>query len=157
MCMVPHGTLVGVRAERPARYATGDLWRQFRKMTRLPRQFADGQASLLRAAAIGTAVLAVYIAAAEVGFRVALVAEQVTTVWAPTGIAIATLLIWGPRFWPAIWLGAFAVNAATSAPLWTAFVLATGNTLEAIVATHVLRRVPRFDFKIGRASCRERV
>jgi len=152
MCMVPHATLVGVRGERPARYATRDVRRQFRKMTRLPRQFADGQASLLRAAAIGTAVLAVYIAAAEVGFRVALVAEQVTTVWAPTGIAIATLLIWGPRFWPAIWLGAFAVNAATSAPLWTAFLVATGNTLESLAAERALRGVPRFDPGLRRVA-----
>src|ERR687890_2032643 len=81
-----------------------------------------------------------YVAAAKIGFRAAFVAEQVTTVWAPTGIAIASLLIWGTRLWPAIWLGAFAVNAATNAPMWTAFVLATGNTLEAVLATEVLRR-----------------
>ena len=101
---------------------------------------------------IGAAVALAYIAAAEIGFRVAFVAEQVTTVWAPTGIAIASLLIWGVRLWPAIWLGAFAVNAATNAPLWTAFVLATGNTLEAVLATHVLRLVPQFHFSFRRVT-----
>ena len=64
-----------------------------------------------RTVLIGAAVAITYVAAAEIGFRAAFVAEQVTTVWAPTGIAIASLLIWGPRLWPAIWLGAFAVNA----------------------------------------------
>jgi integral membrane sensor domain MASE1 len=101
---------------------------------------------------IGAAVAISYVAAAEIGFRAAFVAEQVTTVWAPTGIAIASLLIWGSRLWPAIWLGAFAVNAGTSAPMWTAFVLATGNTLEAVLATAVLRRIPQFDFSFRRVT-----
>ena len=104
-----------------------------------------------RTVLIGAAVAITYVSA-EIGFRAAFVAEQVTTVWAPTGIAIASLLIWGPRLWPAIWLGAFAVNAATNAPLWTAFVLATGNTLEAVVATRLLRRVPQFDFSFRRVT-----
>jgi PAS domain S-box-containing protein len=110
----------------------------------------DHGAPGLRTLLIGAAVAAAYVAAAEVGFRLAFLAEQVTTVWAPTGIAIASLLIWGPRLWPAIWLSAFAVNAATHAPLWTAFLVATGNTLEAVVATHALRRVPLFDFGFRR-------
>ncbi len=101
---------------------------------------------------LGAVVAIAYITAAEVGFRAAFVAEQVTTVWAPTGIAVASLLIFGPRLWPAIWLGAFAVNAATNAPLWTAFVVATGNTLEAVLATRVLRRVPQFDFSFRRVT-----
>jgi PAS domain S-box-containing protein len=101
---------------------------------------------------LSAAVAITYVAAAEVGFRAAFVAEQVTTVWAPTGIAIASLLIWGPRLWLAIWLGAFAVNAATNAPLWTAFVVATGNTLEAVLATQALRRVPQFDFSFRRVT-----
>ena len=105
-----------------------------------------------RTVLIGAALAITYVAAAEVGFRLAFVAEQVTTVWAPTGIAIASLLIWGPRLWPAIWLGAFTVNAATNAPLWTAFVVATGNTLEAVLATRVLHRVPRFDFSFRRVT-----
>jgi signal transduction histidine kinase/integral membrane sensor domain MASE1 len=73
------------------------------------------------------------------------VAEQVTTVWAPTGLAQAALLLWGRRLWPAVWLGAFAVNAASDAPLWTTAAIATGNTLEAVAAAWVLARVLRFD------------
>jgi PAS domain S-box-containing protein len=114
----------------------------------LEQQSNPGSRTLL----IGAVVAVAYVAAAEVGFRAAFVAEQVTTVWAPTGIAIASLLIWGPRLWPAIWLGAFAVNAATNAPMWTAFVLATGNTLEAALATYALRRVPQFAFSFRRVS-----
>jgi PAS domain S-box-containing protein len=101
--------------------------------------------SALRQFGVGIAVALAYIAAARLGFRFAFVAEQVTTVWAPSGIAIASLLIWGPRLWPAIWLGAFVVNAGTSAPFWTAFVVATGNTLEGVIAAWALRRIPLFD------------
>ena len=105
-----------------------------------------------RVVLIAAAVAITYVAAAEIGFRVAFVAEQVTTVWAPTGIAVPSLLIWGPRLWPAIWLGAFAVNATTNAPLWTAFVVATGNTLEAVLATAALRRVAQFDLNFRRVT-----
>ena len=57
--------------------------------------------SRVRLGAIGLAVAAAYIAAAHVGFRVAFVAEQVSTVWAPTGIAQAALILWGRALWPA--------------------------------------------------------
>jgi PAS domain S-box-containing protein len=97
------------------------------------------------AVAVGAAVALAYAGSALLGFRVAFVAEQVTTVWAPTGIALAALLLGGLRFWPAIWVGAFIANAGTDAPLWTAFVLATGNTLESVLAVWALRRLPSFD------------
>ena len=94
----------------------------------------------------------VYVASARAGFQFAFVAEQVTTVWAPTGIAIASLLLWGARLWPAIWLGAFVVNAATAAPLWSAPMLASGNTLEAVAAVVLLRRFSTFDVRFWRVG-----
>jgi PAS domain S-box-containing protein len=106
----------------------------------------------LRDVAIAAAVVLAYVAAAQIGFRLAVVAEQVTTVWAPTGIAFATLLLGGVRFWPAIWFGAFLANASTAAPLWTAFFIASGNTLEAVVAVWALRRVPGFTTALTRVS-----
>jgi PAS domain S-box-containing protein len=94
---------------------------------------------------LSLALVSAYLVAAVLGFRVAFVAEQVTTVWAPTGIAQAALLLWGRSLWPAIWLGAFAANAGTQAPLWTAACVATGNTLEAVVAAWILSRFVSFD------------
>jgi PAS domain S-box-containing protein len=95
--------------------------------------------------AVGAAVAVAYVAGAQLGFRVAFVAEQITTVWPPTGIALAALLLGGLRLWPAIWLGAFVANAGTEAPLWTALIVASGNTLESVAATWALRRLPSFD------------
>ena len=104
----------------------------------------------LRQFAIGLSVLIIYTAAAKAGFQFAFVAEQVTTVWAPTGIAVASLLLWGPQLWPAVWLGALVVNAGTTAPSWTAVVVASGNTLEALAAVWALRQIPSFDIGFRR-------
>ena len=101
---------------------------------------------------LGLAVAVAYWLAAQIGFRFAFVAEQVTTVWAPTGIGLAALLLWGPSLWPAVWLGAFAANATSAAPLWTAAAVATGNTLEAVAGTWALRCLPRFDRRLRRIN-----
>ena len=126
---------------------TGTLGR-----SRIPSSNVVQAGGGLRQFAIGLSVLIIYIAAAKAGFQFAFVAEQVTTVWAPTGIAVASLLLWGPQLWPAIWLGAFAVNAGTTAPSWTAFVVASGNTLEALTAVWALRRIPSFDVGFQRLA-----
>ena len=105
-------------------------------------------------AAIAVVVGIAYLVAAQLGFRAAFVAQQVTTVWAPTGIAQAALLLWGVRLWPAVWIAAFAANALTQIPLWAAAGIATGNTLEAVAAALILPLVPGFDpaFKRTRAA-----
>lgn len=94
-----------------------------------------------RLAIIALGVALVYITSARFGFSVAFVADQVTTVWPPTGIAQAALLLWGLRLWPAIWIAAFVANAAVSQPLWAIAGIATGNTLEAVAAAWALRRL----------------
>ena len=104
-----------------------------------------------RTLATGIALTVAYVFAARLGFQLATVAEQVTTVWAPTGIAQAGLLLWGIGLWPAIWAGAFIANAGSDAPLWTAGVIATGNTLEAVAVAAMLSRA-RFDPGLSRFS-----
>jgi integral membrane sensor domain MASE1 len=89
---------------------------------------------------VGLAVAIAYVVAAQLGFRLAYVAEQITTVWAPTGIALAALLLYGIRLWPAIWLGALVASAGSEAPLWTALLIASGNTLEAVAGTWALQQ-----------------
>jgi PAS domain S-box-containing protein len=106
--------------------------------------------TISRRAMTGVAAAIAYVATAQLGFRVALVAEQVTTVWPPTGIAQATLLLAGIRLWPAIWIAAFIANALTSAPILVAAAIATGNTLEACAAVWALQRVPGFDLALRR-------
>ena len=114
------------------------------------RRSVHGSEGGRRFIGVGVAVAVGYVVAAQLGFRLAFLAEQVTTVWAPTGIGIAALLLWGNNLWPAIWIGAFIANAGSHAPLWTAGIVATGNTLEAVTATWALRRAAWFDTRLQR-------
>src|SRR5262245_20862432 len=72
-----------------------------------------------------------------------------TLVWAPTGIALTALFLWGIRLWPAITLAAFAVNSAVGAPVLVALGIALGNTLEAVVGAALLRW-SNFEPRLGR-------
>jgi diguanylate cyclase (GGDEF)-like protein len=89
---------------------------------------------------IGIALCAVYIVAAKLSLRLASLHPSATPVWPPTGIAIASLLVLGSRFWPAILVGAFLVNATTAGSPLTSLGIATGNTLEAVLAVYLVNR-----------------
>jgi signal transduction histidine kinase/ActR/RegA family two-component response regulator len=94
-------------------------------------------------------IVLVYFAAAKLGFTMAFVAEQVTVVWAPTGIALTALLLFGPRVWPAITLGAFLANLTTNESVLTAAGIALGNTGEAVAGAWLLGRL-KFATDLGR-------
>jgi PAS domain S-box-containing protein len=94
-------------------------------------------------------VAIVYFLAAELGLSLATLHENVTPVWPPTGIAIASLLIFGSRVWPGIFVGALAANLLTNIPVASALGIATGNTLEALVAWFLLQRTKRWDKSFG--------
>jgi signal transduction histidine kinase/integral membrane sensor domain MASE1 len=81
-----------------------------------------------------------YYACGKLGLSLAVADGLVSPVWAPTGIALASLLILGYRAWPAIALAAFLVNATSGAGLATAAVIAAGNTLEGLTGAYLLRR-----------------
>ena len=86
-------------------------------------------------------VAAVYFGGAKLGLNLAVGHGVITPVWPPTGIAIAALLLLGPRLWPAVAIGALAGNATSGVSLWVAAGIAVGNTLEALAAVYLLRRV----------------
>jgi PAS domain S-box-containing protein len=86
------------------------------------------------------AVAVTYFAAAELGLSLASVHTNVSPVWPPTGIAIASLLLFGRRLWPAIFIGAFSANLLTHVSMATAGGIAIGNTLEGLSALYLLQR-----------------
>lgn len=90
----------------------------------------------------------VYVVAARIGFRAAFVAEQVSPVWPPAGLALGAVLYFGARVWPAVWLGAVTANLTTHLPLMAACGIATGNTLEALVGASLLRRFGDVDWSL---------
>jgi PAS domain S-box-containing protein len=89
-------------------------------------------------------VALVYFAGAELGLSLATLHQNVTPVWPPTGIAIAALLIFGGRVWPGVFIGALAANLPTSISVVSAVGIATGNTLEAVLAWFLLQRSTRW-------------
>ena len=90
---------------------------------------------------IHLAVLAVvYVAAAKLGIELSVARGVITPVWAPTGIAIAALFLFGTRLWPAVAVGAFVANVTSDASIGVSAAIAVGNTLEAVVGSELLRR-----------------
>lgn len=86
----------------------------------------------------------VYFAGAELGLSLATLHSNVTPVWPPAGIAIASLLIFGLPVWPGIFVGALAANLLTDIPAVSAFGIAIGNTAQALVTYWLLVRVLRW-------------
>ncbi len=95
----------------------------------------------LHTAAVLVALTAVYFCAGKFGLSLAVVNASVSAVWPPTGIALAVLLLWGYRLWPGIFLGALLVNLSTQGTLLTSLGIATGNTLEALLAAWLVNQL----------------
>ena len=64
-------------------------------------------------------------------------------IWPPAGIALAALLLWGMRYWPAVWLGSFVLNLwigsgatgdLSGVVMISALGIASGSTLQALAA-----------------------
>ncbi len=87
------------------------------------------------------AIAGAYYVSAKVGLDLAFETSSVTAIWPPTGLALAAMVLWGPRVWPGVALGAFLANAWTGVPVGTVLGITTGNTLEAVVGALLLRRV----------------
>src|SRR5262249_50998827 len=80
-----------------------------------------------------------YFALADLGLRFASINPSATPIWAPTGLAMAAVLLWGPRIAPAIFVGAFLINQLTAGSALTSLAIACGNTLEALIAGYLVR------------------
>jgi PAS domain S-box-containing protein len=88
------------------------------------------------------AVVAVlYFAAARLGLALAFTTPQVSAFWPPAGVALVALLLLGDRYWPAVYLGAFAINALADEQLLVALLIGVGNTVTGLVGARVLRAV----------------
>ena len=87
---------------------------------------------------------AVYYGTAKLGLSLTFLNSSISAVWPPTGIALAALIFWGYRMWPAVLLGAFLANTWTGVPLYGVAGIAAGNACEALAGAYLLRRVADF-------------
>src|SRR5215470_2112828 len=79
-----------------------------------------------------------YFVLAKSGLALALIHPSASPIWPPTGFALAAIVLWGYRAWPAIFLGAMIANASTTGLIGPAISIATGNSLEALVGAAVI-------------------
>ena len=80
-----------------------------------------------------------YFTLAYLGLRLASVNPSATPIWAPTGLAISAVLLWGHRITPAVFIAAFLINQLTAGSIFTSIAIAGGNTLEAVTAGYLVR------------------
>ena len=81
-----------------------------------------------------------YVGAAKLGLELDVAHGIITPIWAPSGIALAALLILGSRYWPAVTVGAFLANVTSDSSVGVAAGIAVGNTLEPVVGAALVRR-----------------
>ena len=103
------------------------------------RPRANATSLNLRDVALFVAIFISYVLGGAYGLSLAFIHESATAVWPPTGVAIASLLLFGLRFWPAILAGAFVVNLEPSGAA-ASVGIAIGNTLEAVIAASLVER-----------------
>jgi two-component system, NarL family, sensor histidine kinase FusK len=92
----------------------------------------------IRRIAVVLGLAVIYFAAGKLGLRLAIINPSASSVWPPTGIALAALLILGYEVWPAILIGAFAVNMTTTGSVAASLGIAAGNTLEALLGAYLV-------------------
>jgi signal transduction histidine kinase len=110
----------------------------------------------LRSTAVRWALLAalttLYILGGKLGLLFAFVHASATAVWPPTGIALAAFLLFGPRVWPAVAVGAFLVNVTTAGSVATSLGVAAGNTLEGLLSAWLVNRFAHGRYAFERAQ-----
>jgi len=88
----------------------------------------------------GALLAAIYFGAARFALLLAIPPGYATALWPPSGIALAALLVLGPRLWPGVWIGSALANLSIDASIPSAIIIATGRTLQALVVSALLRR-----------------
>ena len=77
------------------------------------------------------AIAVLYFVMAKFSLALASIHPNATPIWPPTGFALAVVLLFGYRVWPAIFVAALVTNDTTAGSLATSVAIAIGNTLEA--------------------------
>ena len=85
-------------------------------------------------------VFALYLAAGKLGLSVPFTSGNVSPVWPASGVALASVLLWGYGVWPGLALAAFFVNFLSPIPVLSCIGIALGNTSSALLGGYLLRR-----------------
>ncbi len=108
---------------------------------------AEKRPALREAIAIAALAIA-YFVAGRLGLAIPLFEPYVTLAWAPSGVALAALLLWGPRMAPGVFIGALAVNLSLGEPVAAGAAIAAGATLSAIAGAWFCLRIFSMDVRL---------
>ena len=86
-------------------------------------------------------VFVLYLAAGKLGLAAPFTSGNVSPFWPASGIALASILLWGYRVWPAIAAAAFLVNFWSPIPTQAALGIAAGNTSAALVGVFLAIKI----------------
>src|SRR2546421_4979150 len=75
------------------------------------------------------AIGVIYFALAKGGLALASIHPSATPIWPPTGVALAAVLLWGYRTWPAIFAAAVIVYSTNAGSVGNANAVSTGYSL----------------------------
>jgi signal transduction histidine kinase len=93
---------------------------------------------------LGVSALALlYYGAARVGYALDFAGPVAAIVWLPVGVGISGLYLGGLGLWPGVLLGDLLANDYGALPLGSALGQTSGNLLEMVVATLLMRRLVR--------------
>lgn len=101
------------------------------------------QAPSFRRAVLLVGVGAAYYFGAKLGLQFAFINASATSVWPPTGIALAAFVLFGYRIWPAVAAAAFLANLENTGSVTPSLGIALGNTLEGLTAAYLVNRFAR--------------
>jgi diguanylate cyclase (GGDEF)-like protein len=107
---------------------------------------------LARNPAVLAAVVAGYFLLGSLGLAIGTFGGTTAVFWPASGFAVAAMLVLGEAVWPAIFVGAFFVHAASSGMLATAATVAVAHTVEAVIASVLVDRFARGTAAFQRAS-----
>jgi integral membrane sensor domain MASE1 len=104
-----------------------------------------------------TVTAVVYFMAARLSLLLAVGNTNASSVWPPSGIALAVILLWGYRMGPAIFTGALFANILALKGIGTepvyyvsaSFVTAMGNMLEGVIGAYLIRRFSAMEHPFG--------
>jgi integral membrane sensor domain MASE1 len=94
-------------------------------------------------AAIIASLAFLYFAVGKFVQRPATPNHSVTAIWLPAGISLAAVLLRGNRVWPGVFLGTFLLSVNITGTIGLSFGFGLGNTLEALLAAHLIHKSAR--------------
>ncbi|MGB5354048.1 MAG: EAL domain-containing protein [Woeseia sp.] len=110
-----------------------------------PARFADRPITLAALAAVALG----YCLAGRISLLLAVPPGYASAIWPSAGIALAAVLVYGPRIWPAVFAGSLAANlwisvdgvvAGNLAVISAAALIACGASLQALFSAWLIRR-----------------